>query len=45
MEGETLSSRVFNGLLVHYRHEVGDERLSEWACEYPIKRFGQGWDI
>lgn len=31
--------------LAHYRQEVGDERLGEWAREYPIERFGLGWDI
>ena len=31
--------------LGHYRQEVGDERLGEWAHEYPIDRFGEGWDF
>jgi len=31
--------------LAHYRQEVGDATLGEWTREYPIERFGQGWDV
>ena len=31
--------------LVHFRDVVGDETLAAWVREYPIKRFGEGWDV
>jgi putative transposase len=31
--------------LAHYRDAVGLETLEVWAREYPIERFGQGWDV
>ena len=31
--------------LSNYRDEVGQETLEEWSREYPIERFGEGWDV
>jgi len=31
--------------LAHYKQEVGAEALEVWAREYPIERFGEGWDV
>lgn len=31
--------------LANYRDEVGLETLEAWTCEYPIERFGEGWDV
>ena len=31
--------------LAHYRDAVGLETLEAWTREYPIERFGEGWDV
>ena len=31
--------------LAHYKQEVGAEVLATWTREYPVDRFGEGWDM
>ena len=31
--------------LAHYRDAVGQATLEAWSHEYPIERFGAGWDV